>query len=56
MDAVLSSHPTDQILSSYGLGKLDDGSAEAVNEHLGVPRLPETGCGNAGRQLPRQGP
>src|SRR5271157_619172 len=34
MDAVLSSHPTDQILSSYGLGKLDDGSAEAVNKHL----------------------
>ena len=34
MDAVLSSHPTDQILSSYGLGKLDDVSAEAVNKHL----------------------
>ena len=28
------SHPTDQILSSYGLGKLDHGSAEAVNQHL----------------------
>jgi len=27
-------HPTDQILSSYGLGKLDDASAEAVNKHL----------------------
>ena len=27
-------HPTDQTLSSYGLGKLDDRSAEAVNEHL----------------------
>ena len=34
MDAVVSSHPTDQILSSYGLGKLDDASAQAVNEHL----------------------
>ena len=32
MDAPL--HPTDQTLSSYGLGKLDDRSAEAVNEHL----------------------
>ena len=28
------SHPTDQTLSSFGLGKLDDGSAEAVNRHL----------------------
>ncbi len=27
-------HPTDQMLSSYGLGKLDDGSAEAINQHL----------------------
>ena len=27
-------HPTDQTLSSYGLGKLDDDSAEAVNKHL----------------------
>jgi anti-sigma factor RsiW len=27
-------HPTDQTLSSYGLGKLDDHSAEAVNQHL----------------------
>ena len=33
MDAHLASHPTDQILSSYGLGKLDDASAEAVNDH-----------------------
>jgi serine/threonine protein kinase len=31
MDAL---HPTDQTLSSYGLGKLDDPSAEAVNKHL----------------------
>ena len=34
MDAAPSLHPTDQTLSSYGLGKLDDRSAEAVNEHL----------------------
>jgi serine/threonine protein kinase len=34
MDAAQSLHPTDQILRSYGLGKLDDRSAEAVNEHL----------------------
>ena len=27
-------HPTDQILQSYGLGKLDDASAESVNKHL----------------------
>ena len=29
-----TSHPTDKTLSSYGLGKLDDASAEAVNQHL----------------------
>jgi len=34
MDAAPSLHPTDQTLSAYGLGKLDDCSAEAVNEHL----------------------
>ena len=34
MDAVSSLHPTDQTLNSYGLGKLDDKLAEAVNEHL----------------------
>jgi serine/threonine protein kinase len=34
MDAAQSLHPTDQTLRSYGLGKLDDRSAEAVNEHL----------------------
>ena len=27
-------HPTDQILQSYGLGKLDDVSAESVSQHL----------------------
>jgi serine/threonine protein kinase len=34
MDAHAVSHPTDQTLSSYGLGKLDDRLAEAVNQHL----------------------
>ena len=34
MDAHPVTHLTDQTLSSYGLGKLDDASAEAVNQHL----------------------
>jgi anti-sigma factor RsiW len=34
MDIQRALHPTDQSLSSYGLGKLDDDSAEAVNQHL----------------------
>jgi len=34
MDAPPSTHPTDQTLSSYGLGKLDDASAESVHKHL----------------------
>ncbi len=34
MNAPPSLHPSDQTLSSYGLGKLDDRSAEAINEHL----------------------
>ncbi len=34
MDAHAALHPTDQTLSSYGLGKLDDASAEAVSNHL----------------------
>ena len=34
MNAHSVTHPTDQTLSSYGLGKLDDGSADAVNKHL----------------------
>ncbi len=34
MDAHPILHPSDQTLRSYGLGKLDDGSAEAVNKHL----------------------
>ena len=32
--ACSSPHPTDQILSSYGLGKLDEGLAAAVDQHL----------------------
>ncbi len=34
MNAHPDLHPTDQTLSSYGLGKLDDSSVEAVNQHL----------------------
>jgi formylglycine-generating enzyme required for sulfatase activity/serine/threonine protein kinase len=34
MDAFTSLHPTDQTLSSYGLGKLDDRLADAVSQHL----------------------
>jgi anti-sigma factor RsiW len=34
MNAHPKRHPTDQTLSSFGLGKLDDRSAEAVNQHL----------------------
>jgi serine/threonine protein kinase len=34
MDAHAKLHPTDHTLSSYGLGKLDDALAEAVNQHL----------------------
>jgi len=34
MDARPILHPTDQTLSSFGLGKLDDRSAEAVSNHL----------------------
>ncbi len=34
MNAPQALHPTDQTLSSYGMGKLDDASAESVNQHL----------------------
>jgi serine/threonine protein kinase len=34
MDAYPVSHPTDQTLTAYGLGQLDDGSASAVDRHL----------------------
>jgi hypothetical protein len=34
MGATAAVHPTDETLQSYGLGKLDDCSAEAVSSHL----------------------
>jgi anti-sigma factor RsiW len=34
MDAQGALHPTDQTLSSYGLGKLDDDWAAAIHRHL----------------------
>ena len=34
MGVTAAVHPTDQTLQSYGLGKLDDASAESVNKHL----------------------
>jgi serine/threonine protein kinase len=34
MDATATLHPTDQTLQAYGLGKLDDASAESVTKHL----------------------
>jgi hypothetical protein len=34
MNAQPALHPTDQTLQSYGLGKLDDTSADSVNQHL----------------------
>ncbi len=34
MDTHPAIHPTSEILQAYGLGKLDDASAEAVNKHL----------------------
>src|SRR5262249_18710256 len=34
MNAHPASHPTDRTLHAYGLGKLDDASAESVNTHL----------------------
>jgi anti-sigma factor RsiW len=34
MNAPTSLHPTDQTLSSYGLGKLDDILVEAIEKHL----------------------
>jgi serine/threonine protein kinase len=39
MGAAALAHPGDQTLQSYGLGKLDESSAELVNEHLsGCPQ------------------
>ncbi len=34
MNAESPVHPTDHLLCSYGLGKLDDSSASAVSQHL----------------------
>jgi Putative zinc-finger len=34
MGAAAAVHPSDQTLSAYGLGKLDDASAESVDKHL----------------------
>jgi anti-sigma factor RsiW len=34
MDTARSDHPNYQILSSFGLGKLDEPSARAVSKHL----------------------
>jgi serine/threonine protein kinase len=34
MEAPQKSHPTDQTLRAYGVGKLDDTTAESVNKHL----------------------
>ncbi len=34
LNAPRATHPTDQSLHAYGLGKLDDASAESVNQHL----------------------
>ncbi len=34
MSDLANHHPSDEILQSYGLGKLDDASAESVNQHL----------------------
>jgi anti-sigma factor RsiW len=35
MGATAAVHPTDPTLQAYGLGRLDDASAESVNKHLG---------------------
>jgi anti-sigma factor RsiW len=34
MGATAAVHPTDQTLSAYGLGKLDDATAGSVSKHL----------------------
>ncbi len=35
MEAVQTRHPSDQALHAYGLGKLDEATAESVNKHVG---------------------
>ena len=43
-------HPTDQILYAYGLGKLDDPAASAVDTAFGsLRRLPAAGVRALGR-------
>jgi serine/threonine protein kinase len=44
MGATAAVHPADQILQSYGLGKLDDFSAEAVSRHV-------EGCATCQRRI-----
>ena len=57
MNARPVSHPTDQTLRSYGLGKLDDGLGRGRQPASGaVPGLSEASRRAAGRQLPRTGP
>lgn len=48
MDAHAAVHPTSQTLSDYGLGKLDDSTANAVNKHLAMFGLSETRCRDVG--------
>ena len=46
-------HPTDPILQAYGLGKLDDVSAESVSQSPGVVHLlPAAGCRAIVRRIP----
>ena len=54
MGATDAVHPTEQTLQAYGLGKLDDASAESVEQAPGVvPVLPEPRGRDDFRQLPR---
>jgi anti-sigma factor ChrR (cupin superfamily) len=44
MGATAAVHPTDQVLQSYGLGKLDDASSVSVSKHL-------EGCNSCQRRV-----
>jgi serine/threonine protein kinase len=44
MNPAQATHPADQTLHAYGLGQLDDASAEAVNQHL-------EGCADCRRRV-----